>query len=237
VRWLEAARDVSWLDVGCGTGALTETILEVSAPADVQAIDPSPAYVMFARKRVSDRRATFSVADARSLPQPAKSIDVVVSGLALNFIPKPEVALAEMARVAREGGTVAVYVWDYAGQMQLMRHFWDAAVALDPGASAQDEGLRFPICQPAALEALFRDAGLQNLESRAIDVPTRFRNFDDYWTPFLGGQGPAPGYAMGLPENRRIALRERIRAALPLAADGSINLIARAWAVRGKRVS
>jgi hypothetical protein len=121
--------------------------------------------------------------------------------------------------------------------MQLMRHFWDAAVALDPGASAQDEGLRFPICQPAALEALFRHAGLQNVESRAIDVPTRFRNFDDYWTPFLGGQGPAPGYAMGLPENRRIALRERIRAALPLAADGSINLIARAWAVRGKRGS
>jgi SAM-dependent methyltransferase len=192
---------------------------------------------MFARKRVSDRRATFSVADARSLPQPAKSIDVVVSGLALNFIPKPEVALAEMTRVAREGGTVAVYVWDYAGQMQLMRHFWDAAVALDPGASAQDEGLRFPICQPGALEALFRHAGLQNVESRAIDVPTRFRNFDDYWTPFLGGQGPAPGYAMGLPENRRIALRERIRAALPLAADGSINLIARAWAVRGKRGS
>jgi SAM-dependent methyltransferase len=237
VEWLEAARNVSWLDVGCGTGALTETILDVNAPADVQAIDPSPAYIMFGRKRLSDRRATFTVADARWLPQPAESIDVVVSGLALNFIPKPEVALAEMTRVARADGTVAVYVWDYAGQMQLMRYFWDAAVALDPSALAQDEGLRFPICQPVELEALFRDASLEGIESRAIDVPTRFQSFDDYWKPFLGGQGPAPGYAMGLPENRRTALRERIRAALPVAPDGSINLIARAWAVRGKRVS
>jgi trans-aconitate methyltransferase len=237
IAWLEADDGLSWLDVGCGTGALTETILDVNAPKQVQAIDPSPSYIGFARKRVSDPRATFSVADARSLPQPSQSINVVVSGLALNFIPKAEVALAEMTRVARKGGTVAVYVWDYAGEMQLMRYFWDAAVALDAGASAQDEGQRFPVCQPVALEALFRGAGLQEIESRAIDTPTRFRNFDDYWTPFLGGQGPAPGYAMGLPENRRTALRERIRAALPVAADGSINLIARAWAVRGKCVS
>ena len=237
ITWLAAAQNISWLDVGCGTGALTEAILGVSAPARVQAIDPSPSYIMFARKRVSDRRATFTVADARSLPQPAQSIDVVVSGLALNFIPKPEVALAEMTRVARGGGTVAVYVWDYAGQMQLMRYFWDAAVALDPSASAQDEGLRFPICNPVALEALFRGAGLQEVESRAIDVPTRFRDFDDYWKPFLGGQGPAPGYAMGLTESRRTALRERIRGALSVAGDGSIDLIARAWAVRGKRIT
>lgn len=237
ITWLAAAQSVSWLDVGCGTGALTETIIGVNAPARVQAIDPSPSYIMFARKRVSDRRATFTVADARSLPQPARSIDVVVSGLALNFIPKPEVALAEMTRVAREGGTVAVYVWDYAGQMQLMRYFWDAAVALDPRASELDEGHRFPICNSVALEALFRGARLQEVESRAIDVPTRFRNFDDYWVPFLGGQGPAPGYAMGLSESRRTALRERIRAALPIAGDGSIDLIARAWAVRGKRIT
>jgi SAM-dependent methyltransferase len=184
---------------------------------------------------VPDRRAAFVVADARALPQPARSVDVVVSGLALNFIPQPEIALAEMTRVARPGGTVALYVWDYAGRMELVRRFWDAAVALDPRASALDEGRRFPICHPAALEAHLRGAGLLEVESRAIEVPTRFRDFDDYWSPFLGGQGPAPGYAMGLDEDRRSALRERIRRSLPIAADGSIALVARAWAVRGRR--
>ena len=132
---------------------------------------------------------------------------------------------------------MAVYVWDYAGQMQLMRYFWDAAVALDPSASAHDEGLRFPICHPVALEALFRGAGLLEVESRPIDVPTRFRDFDDYWMPFLGGQGPAPGYAMGLTENRRTALRERIRSALPVAGDGSIDLIGYLQLRRGKRIT
>jgi len=235
LTWLAAAGGARWLDVGCGTGALTEVILSAAAPAHVQAVDPSLGYVLFARSRVRDGRAAFVVADARSLPQPAQSIDVAVSGLALNFIPQPDVAVAEMARVARAGGVVAAYVWDYAGQMQLMRYFWDAAVALDPRASELDEARRFPICHPAALEALFRGARLHGVESLAIDVPTRFRNFDDYWGPFLGGQGPTPGYAMGLGEERRTALRERIRAALPAAADGSIDLVARAWAVRGTR--
>ena len=116
-----------------------------------------------------------------------------------------------------------------------MRYFWDAAVALDPGALDLDEGRRFPLCAPAPLTALFEDAGLRDVETRAIDVPTRFRDFDDYWTPFLGGQAPAPGYAMSLTEERRAALRDRIRSKLPIANDGSINLIARAWAVRGRK--
>ncbi len=131
------------------------------------------------------------------------------------------------------GGTVAAYVWDYAGQMQLMRYFWDAAVALDPAASHLDEGQRFPLCQPEPLMQLFRAAGLREVEVRLIDIPTAFRDFEDYWSPFLGGQGPAPSYTMSLSEERRSALRERLRATLPMAADGSIHLIAGAWAVRG----
>lgn len=233
--WLAVRPGAQWLDIGCGTGALTAAIIDHAAPASVQAVDPSLAYVLHARRGVRDRRATFVVADARRLPQPTGSVDAVVSALVLNFVPEPELALAEMARVARQAGTVAAYVWDYADGMQLIRHFWDAAVALDPGAAVLDEGHRFPICHPSALEALFRGAGLREVESRAIDVPTRFRDFDDYWRPFLGGQGPAPGYAMGLSEERRTALRERIRAALPIAPDGSIELVARAWAVRGAR--
>src|SRR5205823_2123894 len=117
----------------------------------------------------------------------------------------------------------------YAGEMQLMRHFWDAAAALDPAARELDESRRFPLCKPESLAALFRDAGLRHVETRAIDVPTVFRDFDDYWSPILGGQGPAPTYAMSLDEERRASLRECIRAQLPIAADGSIGLIARAW--------
>ncbi|MGH7632992.1 MAG: methyltransferase domain-containing protein, partial [Gemmatimonadaceae bacterium] len=162
-------------------------------------------------------------------------VDLAVSGLMLNFVPEPAAAVAEMARVVRPGGSVALYVWDYAGEMQLMRHFWDAAIALDARAAEFDEGRRFPICQPAALEALFRGAGLQQVESRHIDAPTRFRDFHDYWSPFLGGQGPAPAYATALSAAQRAALREEIRSRLPTAADGSIALVARAWAVRGVR--
>ena len=137
--------------------------------------------------------------------------------------------------VARDGGTVAAYVWDYAGRMELMRHFWDAAVALDPAAVELDEGRRFPLCQPGPLAEIFRGVGLSTVEVRAIDVPTVFRDFDDYWSPFLGAQAPAPAYAMSLSEERRAALRERLRATLPVEHDGSIRLIARAWAVRGTR--
>jgi hypothetical protein len=135
----------------------------------------------------------------------------------------------------RSGGTIAVYVWDYAGEMRLIRHFWDAAIELDARAADLDEGRRFPICNPRALEALFHDSGLRDASSRAIDVPTRFQDFSDYWNPFLGGQGPAPGYAMSLSEEARSRLRDHLRERLPIAADGSIDLIARAWAIRGTR--
>jgi SAM-dependent methyltransferase len=152
----------------------------------------------------------------------------------LNFVPKPEVAVREMRRAVRTGGIVAAYVWDYAGKMELMRHFWDAAVALDPAARELDEGPRFPLCNEKSLRALFAQAELKGVEVRAIDAPTPFKDFDDYWQPFLGGQGPAPGYCMSLAEEKRAALRERLRAKLPLEPDGTIKLIARAWAVKGR---
>ncbi|MGQ0572315.1 MAG: class I SAM-dependent methyltransferase, partial [Armatimonadota bacterium] len=192
LTWLAVSPGAAWLDVGCGTGALSEGIFTWAEPAHVEGIDSSAAYVEYARGRLRDPRARFVVGDAQQLPQPGESFDAVVSGLVLNFVPRPEAALAEMGRVVRPGGGVAVYVWDYAGRMQLMRYFWDAAAALDPAAGHLDEGRRSPICRPDALEALCRGAGLEQVESRPIDVPTRFRDFDDYWSPFLGGQGPAP---------------------------------------------
>ncbi len=235
LRWLNVPPVSRWLDVGCGTGALSQAILDTASPAAVEGVDPSEGYVAYAREQVKDSRATFRVADARSLPLDTGTYDGVVSGLVLNFIPQKDRALAEMVHRTRSYGVVAAYVWDYAGEMQLMRHFWDAAGALDPAAIELDEGRRFPICKPEPLKQLFRGAGLRDVEVRAIDVPTVFKDFDDYWSPFLGGQAPAPGYAMSLSEERREALREHIRARLPIALDGSISLIARAWAVKGVR--
>jgi hypothetical protein len=119
--------------------------------------------------------------------------------------------------------------------MQFMRYFWDAAAALDPAAQELDEGRRFPLCSPDALTQLFQEAGLTEVQARPIDIPTDFKDFDDYWIPFLGGQGPAPSYTMSLTEERRAQLRERIYNSLPFAPDGSIPLLARAWAVKGMR--
>jgi SAM-dependent methyltransferase len=235
VEWLRFPPSARWLDVGCGTGALTEIILRQANPATVHGIDPSDGYLALAREQIRDPRVRFDKGDVRNLPVESEKYDVAVSGLVLNFIPDLQAGMSKLVRVVRPGGTVAAYVWDYAGKMELMRYFWDAAVALKPENLERDEGRRFPICKPEPLQKLFEDAGLKNVEARSIDAPTHFRDFDDYWTPFLGGQFPAPEYAMSLSEADRAALRDRIRATLPFTEDGSLRLIARAWAVRGEK--
>jgi SAM-dependent methyltransferase len=233
VRWLDIPVGRRWLDVGCGTGALTATVLARAEPAEVTGVDPSAGFLASARDRVPDSRVTFHLGDASALPVAGDSFDVVASGLALNFVPDPQRAVAEFARVVTPGGMAAAYVWDYADGMEMMRHFWNAAVALDPAAAEVDESKRFPLCRPEPLRELWTDAGLDDVDVRAIEVPTLFANFDDFWHPFLGGQGPAPGYAMSLTDERRRDLRELLRARLPAGVDGSIQLIARAWAVKG----
>ena len=236
LSWLEVPPESRWLDVGCGTGALTEAILAMAAPVKVRGIDASPAHVEHARSHVTDERASLEVGDAQAIQEASDSFDAVVSGLMINFIPRPEQSAAEMARVARPGGVVAAYVWDYPGRMQMMRYFWDTAGALDPRAQELDEGKkRFTLCQPEPLAQLFSEAGLRNVEVRGIEIPTIFRDFDDFWLPFLGGQGPAPGYVVSLSDEQRAILKERLRSSLPTEADGSIHLVARAWAVRGTR--
>lgn len=234
LAWLQLPPDLRWLDTGCGTGALSSVILDRANPRQVVGVDQSLGFATYARAHQPDARARFVTADARALPFPAQIFDAVVSGLMLNFVPQPSIAVQEMARVTRLGGDIAVYVWDYAGEMQMMHHFWDAAMALDPGIAHLDEGTRFPLCRPEPLAALFQSAGMHSVDVRAIDIPTRFRDFDDYWQPFLGGQGSAPSYVATLGEAQRTKLRGRLRDTLPTAADGSIDLIARAWAARGQ---
>ena len=171
VAWLGIPPNRDWLDVGCGTGALSQVILATASPRQVTGVDPSDGFVSFASHSVTDQRAAFQVGDAQKLPVPDSSFDTTVAGLVLNFIPNQAKAVREMKRATRPGGAVAAYVWDYSGEMQMMRHFWDAAVALDAGAIPLDEGRRFPVCHPDPLASIFQDVGLGGVEVRAIDAP------------------------------------------------------------------
>jgi SAM-dependent methyltransferase len=233
LSWLKIPAGRRWLDVGCGTGALCATIVDRCSPSSVAGVEPSEGFLTTAKENLAGRAALHQ-GSATAIPLDDASVDVAVSGLVLNFVPDPPAALLEMARVTSKGGTIAAYVWDYAARMELMRFFWDAAVELDPEAAKLDEGARFPLCRPEALERLFAGAELQEVDVKPIDISTSFSDFDDYWRPFLGGQGPAPAYAMSLGETARARLRDRIRERLPTEANGSIPLTARAWAARAR---
>jgi SAM-dependent methyltransferase len=238
VRWLGAPPRSRWLDVGSGTGALTDVLVEGGEARSVVGVEPSAGFIRHARgKSYGTAEVQFLEGDAQALPVGSSDFDAVVSGLVLNFVPDRARMVSEMVRAARPRGTVALYVWDVSsGGMELITRFWEAVVWADPGSSLVAEADRFrEICAPEPLRALFAEAGLGAVETRAIDIPTVFRDFDDYWTPFLGGQGPAPAYLASISEERRTAIRERLRGLLRPAADGSLRLSARAWAVRGTK--
>ena len=233
LEWLAAPSNCRWLDVGCGTGSLTRQILEFNQPMQISAVDSSADFISHARQAITDPSVRFEVGDASALNLDDNMVDVVVSGLMLNFVPKPRQAIREMLRVARPGGSIGIFLWDYAGGMEMLRYFWDAAVDLDPTAEQFDEGIRFPLCGKGQLDSLAREAGLEQIEATAIEVPTVFQNFDDYWSPFLGKVGPAPSYAMSLDERERQMLRKQLRQSLPIDENASIPLTARAWGVKG----
>jgi SAM-dependent methyltransferase len=235
VPWLAVPQGGGWFDVGCGTGIVTAAVLEQAAPASVLGVDASPAFVETAAGTIGDPRARFEVGDAAALPVEDAAVDALVSGLVLNFLPNRSAALAEWRRALRPGGVLGLYVWDYAGEMQLMRRLWDAAAQLDPAAGALDEGRLFAFCRPGPLAELADDAGFIGVEVEAVDVPTVFRDFEDYWTPFLGGTGPAPGYVTGLDPEARERLRALLDERLPRENDGAIRLVGRAWAVGARR--
>jgi SAM-dependent methyltransferase len=230
VDWLAVPPGRRWVDLGCGTGALTAAVLRAAAPDSVVGYDPSADFVVWAGRSTTDTRARFEQGDVSAIP--AASADVVVSGLVVNFVPDPVATVAAMASAA-PGGTVAAYVWDYAEGMELIRRFWDVAVALDPAAGVLDEARRFPLCRPEALATAWALAGLGEIETTALEVTTDFVDFDDLWNPFLGGTGPAPGYVASLEPAAREGLREALREALASDENGTIRLTARAYAVRG----
>ena len=231
--WLNISPGQTWADVGCGTGALLSAILARFEPKAIMAIDRSEGFITEAGRTTTDARVYLEVGDALHLPWPSGSCDVSVSGLVLNFVPSAQTMAKEMVRITRDGGQVGAYVWDYAGGMQMMRHFWDVAVALNPNDAALDQAERFPICQPEPLTNLFEQVGLTSVVVRSIEIPTVFKNFDDYWQPFLGKQGAAPTYLASLDDEHRNQIRDTLKTRLVPAADGSIAMTARTWAVKG----
>src|SRR5262245_12915941 len=198
VSWLRIPRGVHWLDVGCGTGSLAHAICSHADPASVVGCDPAKPIVEFAREHSRNARVSFVAAGVGSLPRHPGGYGSVTSLLALNFFPDPEAALHEMRSIAAPQGTVSACVWDYSDGMQFLRHFWDAAAAVDSAAQKLDEGNRFHLCRREALTALFRGSDLGDVRCEPIEIPTAFASFDDYWRPLLGGTGPAPSYIASL---------------------------------------
>jgi SAM-dependent methyltransferase len=233
VRFIGIAHGARILDVGCGTGSLTRAFLDTAPPREVVGIDPSPRFVELARDRIRDPRVRFETGDAMSLPLETGSFDAAAAMLVLNFVPDPARGLAEMRRVTRGGGLVAGCVWDYGGEMTMLRRFWDAAVALDPAAAPRHEA-RMPLCRAGELAGLFRAAGLEGTRESGIVIETAFTSFDDFWSPFLGGVGPSGAYVAALSPDKRSDLERRLRSDLwQDRADEARSLAARAWAAVG----
>ena len=231
LQWLDSPPGLTWLDLGCGTGALSEAIVNTCHPNALSGVDPSGEFLKKAAMG-NLKNATFRTGSSSSIPLADKSCDIIVSGLALNFFPDLGEAFGEMKRVLKPGGTIAAYVWDYSDKMEFLRVFWDAATEIDAGAIQLDEGNRFPICNAEKLKQTFLAEGLSQIETASLDIETVFQDFEDFWNPFLGGQGPAPGYLSTLSDEMRARLQATIKNKLKIKSDGSIKLIARALAIK-----
>jgi SAM-dependent methyltransferase len=221
------------LDVGCGTGSLTRALLDAGPNVKVTAIDGAADFIKIGRHNVADDRATFAQGDAQSLQFGNNTFDKSASLLVMNFIPDPKSAVSEMRRVTQTGGTVAAAVWDYGDGMEMLRHLWDEAAAIDEAAVAKHEG-NMPLCRQGELATLWSDTGLTNVEEVGLVIQMDFASFDDYWSPFLTGPGPSGAYVSNLDASTRTTLKDRLRNKLTQGRDDKpFSLMARVWAVRG----
>ena len=222
----------SVLDVGAGSGAGTRRLVELVGAERVAAVDPSQPFAEALRDRLPG--VDVRLASAESLPFEDGSFDAALAQLVVNFMSDPDAGVAEMRRVTRSGGTVAASVWDYPGEMALLRTFWDVASELDPGGVAGvDERTRMPFARRGELGELWRRAGLREVEDGEILVAAGYEGFDDLWEPFTAGVGPAGGYAASLDDERRDALRDEYRRRLSVP-EGPFRLEAHAWFAVGK---
>ena len=233
VEWLGCAPGLRWLEIGCGAGALSRAILEKGEPGKLIGIDPSGEDLAQTRRTLRDGRAEFQLGVMEALPFPDGSFDVIASGLVFNFLKDAPLAFREMQRVIVPGGCVAGYVWDFAGEMQVVRRFWDSAIAVDSAATQADQAVIFPFCTLEQLRQLFLVSGLGDVDVQPISATARFPDFATYWRALMAEDWTGGRFVNALPEIARQAIRKRLCESLPLQDDGSFVLMARAWAVRG----
>lgn len=222
------------LDVGTGTGALASTVEAMLPASEVVGIDPSPGFIDYARRSAKGQRSTFEIGDAQALRFADATFEQTMALLVINFVPDHEKAISEMRRVTRPGGVVSACIWDYDAGMQMLRFFWDEVVALDPTMASRDER-NMKLSREGQLGAVWKKAGLVNVEEKPLLIEQNFVSFDDYWGPFLKGVGPGGAYVVSLGDSKRRDLEARMRKRLlGNRQDGAFSLPARAWCVRGR---
>lgn len=235
--WLRIPSQQRWLDVGCGTGAFTDAILTICDPEFIVAFDPSEQQIAYARSRIADKRVSIRTGTATLIDADSNTFDIAAAALVLNFITDQGKAVAEMARVVRSGGTVAAYVWDFAGRQNITQHLSDAIAAVAPDAErAARAAQQAETTRPAALAHLFRSTGLEAVETKSLDIIAEFDNFDDYWacnTTLISPISVIGIARNSVPTTQLEALKRRLRASLPSDGKGKVSFSARAWAVRG----
>lgn len=235
VEWLCVPRDLRWLDVGCGTGAFCQTILDACNPGELVGVDSSEAQLVEARSRFKGRPATFMACDALSLPFEDAAFDLAVSGLVFNFVSEPVRMVREMKRVVKPRGWVAAYVWDFGGGGSISQHILSALEACSPShAQAAANLQRAEATGIEALTRVFAEAGLDSVQAKQIEIKVRFESFDDYWSANTGFASPPARQIAALAPDVRRNIELQVRETLPSDPDGAIEYTARANAVRGK---
>jgi ubiquinone/menaquinone biosynthesis C-methylase UbiE len=236
IDWLDVkqARMEGCVDMGCGTGALSEALIANDVCTSLTCLDRSPAYLSFAKQRIQSSNVQFVTGDVQSTSLSASEHPLIVSGLVLNFVDSPEKMLREMVRIGRSGAVLGVYIWDFSDGMKPIRKFWDAArLSGAPNVDELDAGIQFPICKRENLLQIVTESGWVEPCVEPIEIDAHFENFDDYWSPFLSGQGTGPAFAVSLDEDTRERVRKTLMSLVTDAPDKPFTLRARAWAAKG----
>jgi ubiquinone/menaquinone biosynthesis C-methylase UbiE len=228
--WLAVPNGLRWIDVGCGNGAFTEVLIARCAPSAVSGVDPSEGQLSYARTRPGTKLAEFRVGDAQALPYPDRSFDAAAMALAISFVPDPVKAATEMARVVRQSGWVATYMWDLPGGGLPVEPMYRALKSL--GVSVSVPGTE--VSRQDNMRAVWEEAGLQSIDSRVIRIPISYADFNDFWQSYSVPEGPAGMAIRKMSPSQIEQLKAALREELPTGPDGHIAYEAFANAVKGR---